>query len=75
MTRTEVPSSLPAPAPAWEPVYARMAASNELPWGSLAELTDAAGAFLDPVLGGTAGRWDHHAWTWGAMLGTDGSKP
>ena len=56
--------SLPAPAMAWEPVYVRMAAADGLPWGTLADLTRAVRAFLDPVLAGGAGRWDPKAWTW-----------
>lgn len=59
-----VPASLPDPAPTWEPVYARMAANDELPWRTLGELDVAVRAFLDPVLAGTTGRWDPQAWQW-----------
>ena len=60
----ELPIALPEPAAAWEPVYARMAEANGLPWGTLTDLTLAIRAFLDPVLAGTAGSWDPAAWTW-----------
>ena len=59
-----VPASLPEPAPAWEPVYARMAAADDLRWRTLGELTDAVRAFLDPALAGHEGRWDAATWTW-----------
>ena len=60
----DVPASLPDPAPTWEPVYARMAAGDDLPWRTLGELVVAVRAFLDPVLAGTTGRWDPLAWAW-----------
>jgi hypothetical protein len=66
----EVPTSLPAPAAAWEPVYARMAVADDLPWRTLAELIDAVRAFLDPVLAGNVGRWDPPTWAW-----HDGHEP
>ncbi|MBL8619406.1 MAG: nucleotidyl transferase AbiEii/AbiGii toxin family protein [Deltaproteobacteria bacterium] len=59
-----VPTSLPEPAPAWEPVYARMAGADDLRWRTLGELTDAARAFLDPALAGHQGRWDAATWIW-----------
>jgi len=59
-----VPSSLPEPSGAWEPVYARMAGTDDLPWRTLAALTDAVRAFLDPVLAGITGPWDPVAWAW-----------
>ncbi len=67
-----VPSSLPDPARSWEPVYARMAASDDLPWRTLDGLVLAVRAFLDPVLAGTEGRWDPQAWRWrGGLAGPD----
>lgn len=67
-----VPSSLPDPARSWEPVYARMAASDDLPWCTLDGLVLAVRAFLDPVLAGTEGRWDPQAWRWrGGLAGPD----
>ncbi len=59
-----VPTSLPAPSPTWEPVYARMAAADGLPWRALAGLTEAVQAFLDPVLAGEGATWDARAWRW-----------
>lgn len=59
-----LPVSLPEPAVAWEPVFARMAAADGLPWNTLADLTRATRAFLDPVLAGGAGRWEPSTWTW-----------
>lgn len=62
-----LPSSLPAPSPAWQAPYARMVEQDDLRWRSLAELTEAAQAFLNPVLGGTtSGTWTPSAWAWRA---------
>ncbi len=47
-----------------EPVYARMTAADGLPWRTLAELTAAAQAFLDPVLVGAGATWDASGWRW-----------
>ena len=60
----DVPTSLPEPGPAWEPVYARMAAADGLPWKTLTALTAQVRAFLDPVVAGDAGRWDPQTWRW-----------
>ena len=68
-----VPASLPDPAPTWEPVYARMAAGDDLPWRTLGELVVAVRAFLDPMLAGTTGRWDPQAWQWRSKQ--DGLEP
>jgi hypothetical protein len=68
-----VPSSLPDPPPAWQPVYARMAAGDDLPWRTLGDLVNVVRAFLDPVLAGTTGRWDPQAWKWRSEL--DGHEP
>jgi hypothetical protein len=59
-----VPASLPDPPPTWQPVYARMAAGDDLPWRTLGDLVDVVRAFLDPVLAGTTGRWDPLARKW-----------
>ena len=59
-----VPSSLPDPPPTWQPVYARMASGDDLPWRTLGELVVAVRAFLDPLLAGTTGRWDPATWKW-----------
>lgn len=59
-----VPPSSPDSARGWEPVHARMDASDDLPWRTLSGLGLAVRAFLDPVLAGTEGRWDPQAWGW-----------
>jgi hypothetical protein len=60
----DVPLSFPAPPPTWEPVYARMATRDRLPWPSLDAVTAAVRAFLNPVLAGQIGRWDPAHWSW-----------
>jgi len=60
-----VPGRLPEPPDAWKPTYAAMAMEDELPWRTLADVTSAARAFLDPVLAATErGPWDPAAWSW-----------
>jgi hypothetical protein len=68
-----VPASLPDPSPSWEPVYARMAVGDDLPWRTLDELVHVVRAFLDPLLAGTTGRWDSKAWGWHSEQ--DGLEP
>jgi hypothetical protein len=59
-----VPTS-PPPAPmSWTPVYACMANNDGLTWQDLDAVTDAARAFLDPVLRSPEGTWDAAAWRW-----------
>jgi hypothetical protein len=61
----ELPAALPAPLPTWEASYAAMAREDLLPWPTLANVTAAAGAFLDPVLAETtSATWDPNAWRW-----------
>lgn len=59
-----VPNAVPAPPPSWEPVYARMAAADDLPWKTIGELLVAVQSFLDPVLDGATGSWDPDKWSW-----------
>lgn len=60
-----LPSRLPAPAASWEASYAAMASEDRLAWSTLAAVTTAAQAFLDPVLaGGLAASWDPARWSW-----------
>jgi len=59
-----VPSAVPEPPPSWEPVYVRMAADDDIPWKTIADVLAAVRSFLDPVLGGTTGSWDHETWSW-----------
>ena len=61
-----VPSSVPAPPPAWERLYAQIAAKDGLEWQTLEEVTRAVQRFLDPVLAGVAGKWDAETWSWSA---------
>jgi hypothetical protein len=61
----DVPSRLPEPPAAWEKVYAAMAEEDSLPWRSLAAVTQAARAFVDPVLEDEGeARWSPADWAW-----------
>jgi hypothetical protein len=60
-----LPAILPDPPSTWAAPYAAMAAEDQLDWPTLAEVTAAARAFLDPVLAGTLdGTWDLDHWAW-----------
>jgi Nucleotidyl transferase AbiEii toxin, Type IV TA system len=59
-----LPSSLPDPPAAWSAPYTEMARSNDLAWATLQQVTNAASAFLNPVLAGNAGIWTPHTWAW-----------
>lgn len=59
-----VPAFLPAPAETWAPIFERIAESDGLPWRTLGEVTEAVQSFLNPVLAGTAVRWNTKSWTW-----------
>lgn len=59
-----VPTRLPEPPTSWATPYAVMAEEDQLPWRSLAEVTQAVRSFLDPVLEGHSGRWDPARWRW-----------
>jgi hypothetical protein len=59
-----LPTTLPAPPIAWAAPYARIAQSDGLPWPTLDVVTEAARAFLDPVLRGGAQSWEPTAWCW-----------
>jgi hypothetical protein len=58
------PVELPEAPPGWETPYARMAHENSLRWASLAEVTEAVRAFLNPVLRGDLGVWSPDRWAW-----------
>jgi hypothetical protein len=61
----DIPGTLPAPAPAWAAPYAAMAREDQLAWPTLADVTAAAQAFLDPVLAGELDSiWNPTTWTW-----------
>jgi len=65
-----VPVHLPSPPVPWEAPYANMARDNRLIWSTLDEVTDAARAFLDPVLSGELGAsWAPDEWKWKAGAG------
>jgi hypothetical protein len=59
-----VPTVIPAPPPAWAPAYERMAGEDDLAWRTLPAVYEAAQLFLDPLLRGSSGSWDHQAWHW-----------
>lgn len=60
-----LPSSVPAPPPAWETPYAAMAREDQLSWATLADVTRAVQSFLDPVLAGALdANWNPGAWSW-----------
>lgn len=59
------PTTLPAPPEGWREPYEAMAKKDSLPWTTLAEVTQAATAFLAPVLaGGLTATWDRESWSW-----------
>jgi hypothetical protein len=60
-----LPVMLPDPLPAWATPYATMAHEDQLAWPTLDEITNAAKAFLDPVLAGHVDSiWDPDTWRW-----------
>lgn len=65
-----LPPVFPDPPAAWEGPFTRMAREHDLPWASLAEVTVAARAFLEPVLrsDASAAEWDPAAWAWRAAV-------
>jgi hypothetical protein len=63
----DLPAALPEPLLVWTTPYAAMAREDLLPWPTLGDVTDAARAFLDPVLaGGLVATWDATNWRWRA---------
>jgi hypothetical protein len=59
-----LPRRVPNPPEDWATTYRRMALGNTLPWPDLHSVTEAARAFLDPVLEGRDGKWAPVAWSW-----------
>ncbi len=60
-----LPRALPDPPAAWAAPYAAMALADRLGWPTLSEVTLAARAFLDPVLGGASEEtWEPASWRW-----------
>lgn len=63
----DLPTVFPDPPPEWSEPYARIAATDGLPWTDLSGLVFAVRVFLEPVLGNeTLGVWNPDTWTWGA---------
>jgi hypothetical protein len=59
------PARLPEPPARMEGPYSRMAASDDLPWSTLADVVSAVRAFLDPLLVSVAATgWDPADWRW-----------
>ncbi|MCC6807075.1 MAG: nucleotidyl transferase AbiEii/AbiGii toxin family protein [Deltaproteobacteria bacterium] len=59
-----LPAALPNPTASWANSYAAMAREDDLPWPTLAEVTNAAQAFVDPILAGDGGTWVPAQWRW-----------
>jgi hypothetical protein len=60
-----LPASVPDPPTFWERPYDAMASGDDLIWGTLAEVTGAVSAFLDPVLDSPdCGTWEPKDWLW-----------
>jgi hypothetical protein len=60
-----MPAAMPEPDPSWSGPYEAMANEDQLPWLTLAHVTNAARAFLDPVLaGGVDAVWEPLRWGW-----------
>ncbi len=60
-----LPLALPAPPAEWQGAYAEICRVNGLRWRSLADLTSAVFAFINPVLASTAeGTWSLETWVW-----------
>ncbi len=58
-------ATLPEPPAAWTTPYEAMAREDQLPWLSLAAVTKAAKAFVDPVLAGVVtATWNPSTWGW-----------
>ncbi|MFY0535812.1 nucleotidyl transferase AbiEii/AbiGii toxin family protein [Nannocystis pusilla] len=65
-----LPTRFPDPPGLWEQSYAALARDNHLQWATLVEVTAAARAFVEPVLGdASAAEWDPAAWAWRAAAG------
>ncbi len=62
-----LPATVPAPNAAWRTPYEAMARDDQLMWRTLDEVTQAAQAFLDPVLAGALdATWGPETWSWRA---------
>lgn len=60
-----LPAEFPDPLSAWATPYAAMARADQLAWVTIEEVTKAARAFLDPILGGEGDAvWNPDTCTW-----------
>jgi len=60
-----LPAIFPEPPDAWTELYAKMAERDGLAWPTIAEVTNVARQFLNPVLSKSQGAlWDPQSWTW-----------
>ena len=60
-----LPAAVPAPNETWRRPYESMAREDLLIWATLDDATQAARAFLDPVLAGLVeATWDPRRWAW-----------
>ena len=60
-----LPAMLLEPPATWAAPYTAMTAEDQLKWSTLADLTSAGQAFLDPVLAGELdSTWIPPSWTW-----------
>jgi hypothetical protein len=60
-----VPAMVSTPPDFWEAPYAAMAATDELPWPTLRQVTEAVSSFLDPVLrSANTLSWEPAEWSW-----------
>lgn len=61
----DLPLALPEPPVSWTKPYEAMVHEDSLPWTTLADVTRAAQAFLNPVLAHELDAiWDPTSWTW-----------
>ena len=62
-----LPMATPAPPDSWLRPYADIVREDDLPWRTLADVTAAVRAFLDPVLAGKGDLlWEPGSWSWRA---------
>lgn len=60
-----IPTALQDPPDLWKPVYEALAREDELAWKTIADVVDAARAFLNPILGSEIDAvWEPSSWEW-----------
>ena len=61
----DLPPTLQEPPVSWAAPYAAMVLEDQLRWPTLADVTAAARAFLEPILAGAVdASWNPDGWTW-----------